>query len=105
MCDEDGVGVDTTAAEQSGSEVVSLAERYAAILTTFQTEMALLSEASWNEMLVANAALDYCATFVEKLRQLQAQTSALGTSAVAGAAAGRRADDQIGTGLGSVYAA
>lgn len=105
MCEEDGVGVDTTAAEQSGSEAVSLAERYATIRTDFQTEMTLLSQASCNEMAVANGALDYCANLVDQLGKLQAHTSTLGTSAVAGAAAGRRADDQIGTALGSVYAA
>lgn len=105
MCDQDGVGVDTTAAEQSGNEVVSLAERYAGITTDYQTEMTHLSEASGNEMAVANSSLDYCANFLDHLSQLQAHTSTLGTSAVAGATAGRRADDEIGAGLGSVYAA
>lgn len=105
MGDEDGVGVDTTAAEQSGRDLVSLAERYAGIISCFRTEMTLLSEASRNEMPVANAALDYCADFVDQLVALQAHTSTVGTSAVAGATAGRRADDEIGTGFGSVYAA
>ncbi|MGI8721417.1 MAG: hypothetical protein ACR2JG_04235 [Geodermatophilaceae bacterium] len=101
----DGVGVDTTSAEQAGGEVASLAERYAGISTSFQTEMSRLSDASCNEMPVANGALDYCADVVGQLTSLQAHTNTLGTSAVSGAAAARRADDDIGSGLGSIYAA
>lgn len=101
----DGVGVDPTSAERSGGEVESLAERYTDISTRFQTEMLLLSDASWSEMPVVNGALDYCADVVGQLTALQAHTSTLGTSAVEGAAAARRADDQIGAGLGSIYAA
>jgi hypothetical protein len=102
---EDEVGVDTAAADRSGTETATLAERYAGISTSFQTELSQLSEASCNEMPVANSALDYCADVVGQLTALQAHTSTLGTSAVAGAAAARRADGEIGTGLGSVYAA
>ena len=104
MCDEDGVGVDTTAAEQSGTEAVTLAEQYAGISANFRTEMSLLSDASCNEMVVANGALDYAANVVGQLTQLQAHTGALGDSAQAGADAAREADCQIGTGLGSIYA-
>lgn len=104
MSDEDGIGVDTTSAEQSGEELLSLADRYAGITTSFQTEMSLLSEASCNEMVVANGALDYAANMVGGLTYLQEHTDALGDSARAGAAASRQADYQIGTGLGSVYA-
>ncbi len=102
---EEEVGVDTTAADRSGAETATLAERYAGISTSFQTEMSLLSDASRNEMPVANGALDYCADIVGQLTALQAHTDTLGTSAVAGAADARRADDEIGTGLASVYAA
>lgn len=102
---DDGVGVDTAAAEQSGGEVESLSERYAGISRRLQIEMSLLSQASCNEMPVANGALDYCADIVGQLTSLQAHTSTLGTSAVAGAMAARRADDDIGAGFGSVYAA
>lgn len=104
MCDQDGVGVDTTAAEQSGTQAVTLAGRYAGISSNFQTEMSLMSEASRNEMMVANGILDYAANVVGQLTQLQAHTSALGDSARAGADAARQADYQIGTGLGSIYA-
>ena len=105
MCDEDGVGVDTTAAGQSGGEAVTLAERYAGISSNFQTETSLMSDASCNEMVVANGILDFAANVVGQLTQLQAHTSALGDSARAGAAAARQADYQIGTGVGSIYAA
>jgi len=101
----DEVGVDTTAAERSGTETATLAERYAGISTSFQTEMSLLSDASCNEMPVASGALDYCADVVGQLTALQAHTSTLGASAVTAAADARRADDEIGTGLASVYAA
>ena len=105
MCDEDGVGVDTTAAEQSGTQAVTLAERYAGISATFRSEVSLMSDASCNEMVVANGILDFAANVVGQLTQLQAHTSALGDSAQAGAADARQADYQIGTGLGSIYAA
>lgn len=105
MCDEDEVGVDPIAAEQSGNEAATLAERYACIGTDFQTEMFQLSEASRNESQVVNGALDYCAGIVGQLTQLQELTRSLGANAVAGAGAARRADDQIGTGLGTIFAA
>lgn len=105
MCDGDEVGVDPTAAEQGGTEAATLAQRYASIGTDFQTEMSLLSEASRNESQVANAALDYCANVIGQLTRLQEHTGALAANAVAGASAARRADDQIGTGFGTIFAA
>lgn len=104
MGDESGVGVDTSSAERSGAEAQTLAERYADISTRFQTEMTLLSEASGNEMPVANGALDYAAAMVGQLTQLREHTRALGSNAVAGAGAARRADLAIGTGLGRIFA-
>lgn len=104
MGDEAGVGVDTTAAEQSGGQLVSLAQRYAGISTNFQIEMTLLSEASRNEMVVANGALDYAANIIGQLTQLQEHTRDLGGSAVEAGAAARRADLDMGTGLSSVLA-
>lgn len=104
MGDEDGVGVDTTSAERSGAEAGTLAEQYAGISTNFRAEMSLLSEASGNEMTVANGALDYAADIVGQLTQLQEHTRDLGASAVSGAGAARRADTDIGTGLASSFA-
>lgn len=104
MCGEGGVGVDTGGAEESGSVAATLAERYATISADFRTEMSLLSEASRNESPVVNGAVEYCANVVDQLTRLQAHTSDLGTSAVAGARAARRADEEIGTGLGTVFA-
>lgn len=104
MGDEFGVGVDTTSAERSGAEAQTLAERYADISTRFQTEMSHLSEASRNEMLVANGALDYAAAMVGQLTQLREHTRALGSNAAAGAAAARGADLAIGTGLARIFA-
>lgn len=104
MGEEDGVGIDPEAAHQSGSEAGSLAQRYADISTNFQTEMLLLSEASCNEMLVANGALDYAADMVGQLTRLQEHTRDLGSSAVSAGVAARRADQDIGTGLASVFA-
>jgi len=101
---ENEVGVDTTAADRTGTETATLAKRYAGISTSFQAELSLLSEASRNEMPVASGALDYCADIVGQLTALHAHTGTLGTNAVAGAADARRADDEIGTGLASVYA-
>ncbi|CAN5371739.1 hypothetical protein BH24ACT9_BH24ACT9_16000 [soil metagenome] len=105
MCGDDGVGVDPTAAEQNGAEAMTLAQRYATISTDFQSEMFGLSEASRNESQVVNGALDYCADIVGQLTQLQQHTRDLGANGVAGAAAARRADDEIGTGLGTIFAA
>lgn len=103
MCDQDGVGVDTTAAEQSGAEATSLAERYSGIAENFRTEMSILSDNSSAEMPVVSGALDYCADIVGQLIKLQVHTAALGTGSAAGAAAARRADSEVGTGLGTSY--
>lgn len=105
MCAEDEVGVETAAADQGGAEAATLAERYATISRDFRTEMSLLGEASHNEMPVLTGAEDYCATIVGQLTALQEHTRDLAAGASSGAAAARRADDEIGTGLGSVYAA
>lgn len=102
MC-EDGVGVDTDAAEHGGLEAIALAERYATISADFRTELSILSEAS-AEMPVVTGALDYVADVVGQLLQLQVHTDALGASSTSGAAAGRRADVEIGSGLGTVFA-
>lgn len=105
MCDEDGIGVDPDAADRAGAETATLAERYASIGADFRAEMSMLGQASLNEMQVVSAAEDYCANIIGQLVGLQAFTGALGDSAQAGAAAARRADSEIGTGLGTVYAA
>lgn len=104
MCGEDGVGVDTDAATQSGAEAASLAERYVSIGTDFQCETTCLSENS-AESQVANGVLEYAAELVGQLTELQAHTGALGAAATAGAAAARRADDEVGTGLARIFAA
>ena len=101
--DEDGVGVDTAGAEQSGTETVTLAQRYAGISSKFRSEMSMMIDASQHEMQVMTGAEEYCANVVGQLTRLQAQTGALGDSARAGAANARQADDEIGTGLGSAY--
>lgn len=103
MSDEEGVGVDTGAADQAGSEVGALAQRYASITADFRAELSVLSEASV-EMPVRTGALDYCATGIEHLTRLQAHTGALGASAQAGAAAARTADIEVGTGLATIFA-
>ncbi len=105
MGDEDEIGVDPTSAERCGTEAMTLAQRYATISTDFQSEMFGLSEASRNESQVVNGALDYCSDIVGQLTQLQQHTRDLGANGVAGAAAARRADDEIGTGLGTIFAA
>ncbi|MBA3369114.1 MAG: hypothetical protein H0T99_10705 [Geodermatophilaceae bacterium] len=105
MCDEDGLGVDTCGADQAGVEAATLAERYTSIGTDFQLGMTHLREASTLEMAVMTGAMDYAATVIEHLTRLQEFTGALGESAQQAAAAARQADYQIGTGLGSVYAA
>lgn len=104
MC-EGVVGVDTSAADQAGAETASLAQRYATIGADFRTELSRLGQASLNEMQVVTAAEEYCGDIVGQLVQLQSFTGALGDSAQEAAAAARQADYQIGTGLGSVYAA
>lgn len=103
MSGEDEIGVDTTAAEQSGAEVESLAQRYVRIGTDFQVEMRILSEAS-AEMPVVTGSLDYSADVVGQLTLLQVHTGALGANAAAGGGAARQADNEIGTGLGTVFA-
>ncbi len=104
MGDEEGVGVDPAAAEQSGAEVVTLAQRYAGISRNFQAEMSLLSDASCNEMVVANSALDYAANVVGQLTRLQENTRGLGANAVQAGQAARQADRDIATGLASSFA-
>lgn len=101
----DDVGVDTTGAEQSGTEAVALADRYANLTGDFRVEMSRLGQASMNEMPVVSGAEDYCSSVVGQLVALQAHTGALGEAAQAGAAAARRTDDDIGIGLGTVFAA
>lgn len=104
MCDADGIGVDTGSADRRGAQAASLAERYADIGTDFQAEMSILSDSS-AEMPVVSGALDYSAGIVGQIVALQVHTGALGDSAQAAAGAARQADDQMGAGLGSVYAA
>lgn len=104
MCDEDGVGVDTGAADESGAAAATLAERYASIGTDFQCETTSLSENS-AEMPVVSGVLEYAAELVGQLTRLQANTNALGAAARAGAEVARRADDEVGIGLATVFAA
>lgn len=103
MCERDELGVDTGAADRSGAQAASLAQRYAHIGGNFQTEMTILSEASV-EMPVLSGALDYSAGVIGQLTALQAHTGALGDAATAGAASARRADCEIGAGLGTIFA-
>ncbi|MDQ4038928.1 MAG: hypothetical protein M3313_11420, partial [Actinomycetota bacterium] len=102
MCNEDGLGVDTGAADQAGAQVTSLAQRYASISVDLRVGMTQLSAASTQEMAVMSAALDYSANVMDHLTRLQAFTGALGASAQQAAATARHADSEIGTGLGSI---
>jgi len=102
---EDEVGVDTSAADATGAETLALADRYANLCGEFRVELALLGQASMNEMPVVSGTEDYCASVVGQLTVLQAHTGALGEAAQAAAASARSADHEIGTGLGTVFAA
>lgn len=101
----DEVGVDTAGADAGGADTVALAERYADLTGDFRAQLTMLGDASMNEMPVVSGAEDYCASVVGQLSALQAHTGALGAAAQAAAASARRADDDIGTGLGTVVAA
>jgi len=104
MCDQDGIGVDTSGADRAGAETVTLAARYASIAQDFRTEISLMGQASLNEMPVVSGAEDYCANIVGSLVHLQVHTGALGDNAQDGAGAARAADLQAGAGMGSSYA-